>query len=1114
METWGDIRLKARERHVLALAKAEGKRDAVSLVAAALANEDLEVHRNSAQLAGGVLGSLERESRLVQLASGQDPKEELVVIAHEIGHFVLHTDAHNEVTVTSASLGGDPTDSGAARVEGYSPKERKEVQADVFAGEFLCPSDWLRGELLGGGKKPSQVAVELGLPPKLVLHQAIRAMCLPPLRLPKPAPATAPIALDDSQRDAATWTNGPLLVDAGPGTGKTRTLVHRIGHVLETNGGARSAILALTFSNKAAEEMRTRLATTHFEAAIEMWVGTFHAFGKELVSKWAPRLNRTANVKILDDVGQLALLEANLSKLPLKHFQNLYEPAFELVPVLRAISRCKDELVTWQTYLAEAEKALQAATTAKEIEDAEKSVEIAQIYKVYQNSLELADAVDFGDLIMLSVQLLDQHEDVRADVHVRFRHILVDEYQDVNYASARLLRLLGAETTDVWVVADQRQSIYRFRGAQPENVARFSAEFSGQRLSLSTNYRSDATIVETFSAFTRHMSSDASATAAWKAFRGSVGGVTLTVAPDVNAEAVAIRDQIEAFKAGGITYEDQAILARSHLTLSRITNVLGRLGVPLLYLGDLFERTEVSDLLSLVSIDAEYGGFGILRVASFPEYAVPRDDVLRVIRWADASQISFVEALSRILEVPDVTDAGREGLQTLSSHLVGFGLHTTPWSMLTTYLFERSNYLRLLIAKNGNEVQQQLIAIYQLLKTAANYPISQEGSRRRFLDHVRRIESLNQDQPFRTIPSEASDFDAVRVMTMHGSKGLEFRAVHLPAIATRYMPASRQAVRCPPPPSLAHLALQPSDHDAEEECLFFVGLSRARDYLSLSRAERYTKQTVSASAFLAAITSKITTNHAGAVDVKDTAAELQPTEPKDIYEERELDTYLRCPARYRYEVLNGLRGGADGSPYLRFHRVVHRTMDWMEKRHASGHLPTIEEASANLKEMWETYGPRGSAFDSYYRGIADVMIASVQRLLAVETGTYDRDPWIVSVGSDKIRITPDRVLLLPTGEVKVQRLKTGRKSKSEGDQPIYALMRKGASERYPGRVIRVETYYPGRDEAVPVIASDDAKAMKKYSTAIDGIEAGRFSASPEQERYCPNCPAYFVCDGE
>jgi ATP-dependent DNA helicase UvrD/PcrA len=941
MDAWRDIRLKARECHRQALSKSKDRK-ACKLIPAALEPDDLQIdhYAPGSVVSKGVFGFLDRESKIINVAGDQSAEDEAVVIAHELGHFKLHRDPRNEVTALAPGLGGDPIDSGAGRVEGYSPRERKEIQADVFAGEFLCPSDWLREELVGKGRKPRDVAKEIGLPPGLVMNQAIRALLLPPLQAPPASDPAPPYALDASQLEAATWDNGPLLVDAGPGTGKTRTLVHRIRHILENDITAvpsPASILALTFSNKAAEEMRERLSAYNSDAAIEMWVGTFHAFGLELVTKYHQRLGRSIKVRILDEAGSLALLEANLIKLPLRYFQNLYEPAYELVPVLRAISRCKDEMVTPAVYRAEAEAAHASAITDDEGEIAGKALEVAAIYEIYEDELKKADAVDFGDLVMRSAHILEQHADIQAEYHARFEHILVDEYQDVNSASARLLRALCKPGGDVWVVADQRQSIYRFRGAAPSNVQRFVADFSGQRRSLAINYRSGSSVVRAFQSFAAHMKASPGG-GRWTVQRGNVGAIRQVVAPTVAAEAAAIRDHIEHAKAQGIPYSEQVILARSHLTLARITGALEKLGVPLLYLGDLFEREEIRDLLSLLSIGAEPGGIGLVRVAQLQEYGATKADALTVIRWAEANHLPKLEALSRVAEIPGLTPQGQAGLARLAAQLEGVGPGTSPWTLLTMWLFERSTYLAPLLAAADPKSQQKLIAIYQFLKVCGEMAADGDSSRKYLLARVRRIEALNDDRMYRAVASEASDTNGVRVLTIHGSKGLEFKAVHLPALATRYMPAIRQWVRCPPPPNLAHLAIQPGDHDAEEECLFFVALSRARDFLFLTRAEHYTPtQRANASKFLTSLDALAPARRmdGGGAPARSGPPPCPPT-PRTLYQERELSLYIQCPQRYQFETLDGLRAMRDETPYIRFHRCVFRTIGWIEQQRAAG----------------------------------------------------------------------------------------------------------------------------------------------------------------------------------
>lgn len=642
-------------------------------------------------------------------------------------------------------------------------------------------------------------------------------------------------------------------------------------------------------------------------------------------------------------------------------------------------------------------------------------------------------------------------------------------------------------------------------------MQRFVAEFSGARRSLGVNYRSGSPVVQAFATFAANM--QGSPGGSWTAQRGSVGAIRQIVAPTVPAEAAAIRDHIEQARANGIPYSEQVILARSHLTLARITGALEQLGVPLLYLGDLFEREEIRDLLALISIDAEPGGIGLVRVAQLPEYGVIKADALAVIKWAETNHVRILDALRRLSEIPGLTPQGSAGLERLAQQLDGFGPGTSPWTLLTTWLFERSAYLTPRLTANDAKAQQQLVAIYQLLKVCGEMAADGDSTRKHMLARVRRIEALNDDRMYRAVASEASDLNGVRVLTVHGSKGLEFKAVHLPALATRYMPANRQGVRCPPPPSLPHLAIRPTDHEAEEECLFFVALSRARDFLFLSRSERYSaSQTASASKFLSPITAL-----APAARRNDTALPLRPPRSlappgvRSLYQERELSLYIQCPQRYQFEALDGLRAIRDDSPYVRFHRCVFRTIGWLETQRAAGTPSDHPAALAQLAQEWAARGPTGHGFEAYYRASAETMITSMVDVIAAETGSYDQGEWIVDVGGKQIAITPDRVVIATDGTVHVQRIRTGRKTKSDPANRIYALLRRGAAARYPGRPVVIEAYYLATREAVPIPPNKDDKLLEEYTDAIADIERGAFAPAPEDARRCPNCQCYFIC---
>ena len=274
-----------------------------------------------------------------------------------------------------------------------------------------------------------------------------RSLLVPAIEDPATGPAGVS-ALDDSQMTAARAEAGPHLIEAGPGTGKTRTLIARIEWLLE-QGVDPTSILVLTFSNKAAEELRERVAASSPDAAPAIWAGTFHAFGLEILRKFGDRLGLDPNLRVADPGDALLLLEEELPSLPLKHYLRLYEPAFALRDMLTAISRAKDELIGPEGYRELGEEMLAVAgDDGDEVEKAEKAIEVAEVFAVYEGLLEARGVVDFADLIVKPVRLLQDDSEVGEALRAQYEWILVDEYQDVNRASGVLLKLLAGVGTE------------------------------------------------------------------------------------------------------------------------------------------------------------------------------------------------------------------------------------------------------------------------------------------------------------------------------------------------------------------------------------------------------------------------------------------------------------------------------------------------------------------------------------------------------------------------------------------------------------------------------------------------------------------------------------------
>ena len=1118
MEGFDTVRMLARRRHDEACAASGGKLSASELLEGATTVTGIEraAVPDDDPLLCGAEAVFDASVSGIFYKKGVTAEQAAFYQAHEFGHYFLDS-------ATGACSGSDIDVSmpeeriplGIQRVEGYGPRERRECQANVFAREFLLPCSEARRLFSAENLSAADIAKRLSVPIGLVHQQLAQALLVPEIQSSTKSSLKVPV-LDASQAAAAEASAGAHLIEAGPGTGKTRTLIARINWLLE-RGVDPDSILVLTFSNKAAEELRERVAVSAPDAAPAIWAGTFHAFGLEILRKFGDRLGLESDVRPADPGNALLMLEERLPSLPLKYYLQLYEPAFALRDILGAISRAKDELIGPEKYREFGENMLAAAGgDADAVEKAEKVIEVAAVFAAYEHILREKGAVDFADLIVKPVQLLQKEPEVGEALRAQFKWKLVDEYQDMNRASGVFLQLLAGDERNVWAVGDARQSIYRFRGASPLNTRNFEDDFPGaKRLSLDVNYRSQAPVVELFTAFAEEMRANVGGLPpTWTASRGDQGGeILMEVGTDLDTEAVGLAEEIKRRCEEGVAYREQAVLCRSHTYLARFALRLEALGIPVLYLGDLFERPEIRDMLALISFTCEPERGGLLRVATFPEYGIPLQDVRAVLGFAAAEDIYPLQAIVRLDEILGVTDAGRQGLALLRSHL-GFVQPGTPTaSLLFEYLFTQSRYLDAVLTDNTAAGACKQVAIFQLLQIAIEFQAERGGNpRQKMLQWIRRLETFGDERQLRQMPSSASGIDAVRLLTVHASKGLEFEAVYLPALGATIFPASRKYNPCPPPDGM--LSEDPkASHADEEECLFFVAMSRARDVLCLSRAQRYTVARKS-SPLLLGLAAHLPSAPEGPPQWCDAGfvkeeegALLHLAADSEVYSAEDLDQYIRCPRTYLYQRILNLSGARDDSAYVQFHRAVYAVLRWMGGAEAATAV-SREEVATRLDAAWEEIGPVDHPYSTVYRGAADEI---VERAVARRGGggeVLDAD-WLIARPEGQIRLRPDHVERGVDGPV-VRRLRTGRPPKAKPDDDILALYHHAATQEL-GQT-RVEVLFLTTDEAVaaPMSTTVIENRLKKYDTAISGIRAGLYPAKPD-DRTCPRCPQYFIC---
>ncbi len=1150
-----EIRRKARLRRREIGLELDAPLTAEAVIGACLSALGLERHfvEPGDRVLAGAIAVLDLSMGLIVQDGSRTSTQQSFDAAHEIAHVWLHRDsAHaSPRACTPADVSPDGTaevpSSALSKVDGYSPQQRRETEANAFAAELLLPGPLAHALFFSEGLMAAQIAEQLGLPAGLVQTQLAEALLLPPLSdqaEEEDAPGSAAVTLDEFQRKAAEMPCGPLLVGAGPGTGKTKTLVGRCQFLTQTRGVPAEKILALTFSRKAASEMKQRLTAAGVGTeTVGPWVGTFHAFGLDVLRRFGARIGLPAEIKLLDQLDAVTLLENHLAELNLDTLDNLYNPAIHLGGILRQIGRAKDERCSPERY-AELCFAMQAAADAgaaalaarpgkvlvreqdavdKALENAKKALEVARCYAVYERLLTENGCLDFGDLIRRTATLLEEHPDVLAVLQAEYPQVLADEYQDVNRACAYLVRLLAGDTAaGLWAVGDHRQSIYQFQGASPANVAAFERDYpAGKRLELGVNYRSRLPIVETFGLAAASTEPDFTP---WRSHRGcaeaeAYPAVTRAVSPDDAGQAAGIAGAIQSLRAAGWDYRNQAILCRTHSQAEALAGLLAEQGIPVLYLGALLERPEVKDLLCLLSLLTDPAGSALGRVAAWPEYGVPQAEALALLTQIRREETPLLEALQ--------DQSLHPGLVLLGRHLAELDtMDDDPAALLRHYLFGLSAYLRRMDEREPRPLQTvQKLALHQLLGLAAGFdkrliaPKSLSGppsKTREFLSHLRRMSAAGAS-PRGTLPPEAEALDAVRLLTAHAAKGLEFPVVFVPNLGTGQFPARGRHDGIPEPPGLAETCGEALD---EEACLFFVALSRAREHLILSRTETSggSEKVIAPSPLLACLGTLTETQWPAGRAPSAAPPELAvPSGPLPEYSQSALESYGRCPRQYYYAQVLKLPGAFLGGGYPQFLSCVRQALNWSEDQKAKGELVTEGALQEKLEAFWAEGGPTGHLHEDKYLAAARLMLRNAGRLSTDTEQKADTRTLKATLPNCRVSVRPDvlRVDTAASALVVARRL-TGKPGKDDHTDKRLALYRRAASETHPDKQIQLSLHYLADGVRVPLDPPQTKQQIKweadrvaKYEKAASGILLGLFGAETGDE--CAKCAYSLLC---
>jgi DNA helicase-2/ATP-dependent DNA helicase PcrA len=628
------------------------------------------------------------------------------------------------------------------------------------------------------------------------------------------------VGLNAEQRAAVVHSGGPLLIVAGAGSGKTRVLTHRIGHLLATGRARPGEILAITFTNKAAAEMRDRVEALVGTAARSMWVSTFHSACVRILRKEAGTLGLRSSFSIYDSADAQRLLTMVSREL------DLDPKRFPPKALASKISALKDELVDPETYA----RASGAASGAGNEFDAT----LAEVYTRYQTRLRQAHALDFDDLIMSTVNLLQAFPGVAEHYRRRFRHVLVDEYQDTNHAQYTLVRELAGETGELTVVGDSDQSIYAFRGATIRNILEFEHDYpNATTILLEQNYRSTQNILSAANAVISR-NPGRQPKRLWTD-SGDGAAIVVYVADNEHEEARFIAEEIDRLgDSDGVRPGDVAVFYRANAQSRALEEVLIRVGLPYKVVGGtrFYERREIKDAVAyLRAIANPDDDVNLRRILNVPKRGLGDRAEAMVAAYAERERISFGAALDRVDEVPGVATRSLNALRTFGDMMTDLrtiaATGAGPAEVLGAVL-DRTGYLAELRASDDPQDASRVENLAELHAVASEFEQSEpEGDLADFLERVSLVADSDQipspdgDGTEGSAPATA-DQGVVTLMTLHTAKGLEFPVVFLTGMEDGTFPHMR--------------SLADSDQLAEERRLAYVGLTRARERLYISRA--------------------------------------------------------------------------------------------------------------------------------------------------------------------------------------------------------------------------------------------------------------------------------------
>ncbi len=793
--------------------------------------------------------------------------------------------------------------------------------------------------------------------------------------------------LNKEQGQAVKFGKGSLLIIAGAGTGKTTVITERIKNLIIKDKVKTEEILALTFTEKAAQEMEERVDIALPYGYSQMWISTFHSFCDQVLRREALSIGLSPDFKLLTQAREVKLFTDHLFSFKLNYFRPLGNPTKFVAGILQHLSRLKDEDVSVKEYLNYARKL--PATNPEEKEEKAKTLELARVYRDYERLKEKQNRLGFADLIDKTIRLFRERRNILAKYRKQFKFILVDEFQDTNYSQYVLLKLLAPARSNpnLTVVADDSQSIYRFRGAAISNVLQFKKDYSKVKLvTLIKNYRSSQTILDGAYQLIKNNDPDTleNKLGIDKNLRSVANQKEVPLkflyAQVQEDEAQLVAQEIKKLVDQGASKKEIAILVRANNHAENFARALGRLNVPYQFLGpgQLLRQAEVKDLIAYLSLLNDFSdGVAFYRVLSMSVFAVSGRDLAAMGNFAKRQNLSLFEAaeqIEKIFVAQETKEKIAEFVKMVHRHL---GLiHKETAGQVLYYFLQDSGLLKKLTKVDSEAEEKQAQNISKFFDRVKSFEAENEdASVSAVLDWLNLSLSLG-ESPL-AAQTDWNQADKVNLLTVHSSKGLEFETVFLVNLAQGRFPPYQRSEQIPVPDDLIKEILPEGDfHLQEERRLFYVGLTRAkrRLYLSASRFYGEGKRACKISPFVIetlgkkqaekVLNQKKISQESVQLSILDwqkppELEEASPTSggnyyPVNFLSFSQINTFQTCPLLYRYRYLQ--RIPVLPSVALSFGDIIHKALQEIGESFKQGKKVSLKQIKEILAQKWTPIG--------------------------------------------------------------------------------------------------------------------------------------------------------------